>query len=192
MYTVNVRIIGIAPLMQHRYPIPPDVLNPKGATRVTGSRDFSQEWKEYFYATSEGEIYQPATHIESAMISAAKQFKITGKRGKTYGDIFKANVFVSPDQILHNVCVPETLDADADKVLYLDIRPVVVQHARIVRLRPTFKAGWTLDFEIQVIDDQIAQDLLMDVLALSGKTSGLGDNRPRFGRYQVTHFEVSK
>lgn len=192
MYVVQTKITGTAPLMQHRFPIPPDILNPKGATKVTGSRDFSQEWREYLYLTSDGDIYQPASHIESAMVFAAKQFKITGRRGKTYGDLFKANVFVSPDQILHGVKNPESLDTDADKQLYLDVRPVVVNRARVVRLRPTFKAGWELEFEIQVIDEQISSELLSDVLSLSGKTSGIGDNRPRFGRFQISKFEVIK
>lgn len=189
MYTVECTITGVAPLMQHRYPLPPDILNPTGATRVTGSRDFSQEWRDYFYVTSEGTVYQPASHIEAALINAAKQFRITGKRGKSYGDLFKANVFVSPDALPHHATMPESLDLDADKALYLDARPVIVNRARVVRLRPTFKAGWSLSFEITVLDDQIAVDLLNDVLTLAGKAVGIGDYRPRFGRFLVSHFE---
>lgn len=192
MYTVNASISGIAPLMQHRFPIPPDVLNPKGGKRVSGSVDFSQEWREYFYATSDGSIYQPASHLEGAMVKAATQFKVTGKRGKSYKDLFQANVIVTPEQIPHHVQVPDALDADADKPLYLDVRPVIVNRARVIRLRPTFKPGWSLDFEIQVIDDQLPAEILNDVLTLAGKTVGIGDYRPKFGRFLVSHFEVCK
>ena len=93
---------------------------------------------------------------------------------------------------MHNMKVPDELDADADKPLYLDVRPVVVQRARVVRIRPTFAPGWQLDFTIVVNDDQIQPDLVQDVLMLAGKTVGIGDYRPRFGRFSIAHFEVCK
>jgi hypothetical protein len=192
MYTVNVSVTGVSPLMQHRFPIPPDVLNPKGGKRSSGAIDYSQEWREYLYADSDGQIYQPSSHFEGALVKAAAQFKVTGKRGKSYKDLFNANVIVSPDKILHGVQVPETLDADADKQLYLDVRPVIVQRARVIRLRPTFKPGWKLDFEIQVIDDQLPAEILNDCLTLAGKTVGIGDYRPKFGRFLVSKFDVVK
>lgn len=81
---------------------------------------------------------------------------------------------------------------DADKALYLDMRPVVVNKARVVRLRPTFKPGWELEFSVEVIDDGISHQILNDVLVLCGKTVGIGDYRPRFGRFMVSRFEVKK
>lgn len=193
MYTVSVAIEGTAPLMQHRYPMP-DLANlSKGGNKSTGSKDYTQEWREYFYAETDGQIYQPASHIEGALVKAATGFKITGKRGKTYKDLFSANVFVQPDHIPHDgQIVPEELDADGDKPLYLDVRPVIVQRARVVRIRPTFSHGWHLDFEIIVNDDEIQPGLLQDILTLAGRTVGIGDYRPRFGRFSVSHFEVHK
>ncbi len=61
-----------------------------------------------------------------------------------------------------------------------------------MRVRPTFKPGWKLDFEITVLDDQILHNVLNEVLSLAGRTVGVGDFRPRFGRFMVTRFEVSK
>lgn len=193
MYTVSCSIEGVAPLMQHRYPLP-DLANlSKGANKSTGAKDYTIEWKEYFYADGSGQIYQPASHIEGALIKAAVGFKVTGKRGKTYKDLFSANVFIDPVNIPHvGFTVPDELDTDADKPLYLDARPVVVQRARVVRIRPTFAPGWKLSFEVQVADDEIQPGLLQDVLTLAGKTVGIGDYRPRFGRFNVTHFEVHK
>lgn len=192
MYTVNVSVQGIAPLMQHRYPLPEFADLSKGGNKKTGEKDYSQEWREYLYATPEGDIYQPATHFDGAMVKAAAGYKIQGARGKTYKDLFKGNVFVSPDVILHGVKSPENLDADADKPLYLDVRPVVVQRARVVRIRPCFKPGWELNFEISVLDDQVPANVVNEVLTLAGRTVGVGDFRPRFGRFMVTKFEVQK
>jgi len=84
---------------------------------------------------------------------------------------------------------PEELDTDPDKKLYLDLRPVVISRARVVRIRPTFKAGWELEFVIEVIDDQIPIEMVQDILTLAGKTVGIGDFRPKFGRFRVVTFE---
>lgn len=192
MYTVNCTIKGTAPLMQHRFPMPNLGELSKGGHKSTGAIDYTQEWRGHFYSTSDGQIYQPGSHIEGALIKAAVGFKVTGKRGKSYKDLFSANVFIDPDRIMHNMKVPDELDADADKPLYLDVRPVVVQRARVIRIRPTFAAGWQLSFTIVVNDDQIQPDLVQDVLMLAGKTVGIGDYRPRFGRFSIAHFEVCK
>jgi len=192
MYVVQTKVKGSAPLLQHRYPMPELETMSKGGRKQTGATDYTQEWREYFYADSEGEIYQPASHFEGALVKAATGFKVTGKRGKSYKDLFLSAVFVTPDRILHGIKVPDELDTDADKSLYLDMRPVVVQRARVVRIRPAFSTGWELEFAIEVIDDQIAPELVQDVLTLAGKTVGIGDYRPRFGRFNVVGFEVQK
>lgn len=192
MYAVQTKVKGIAPLMQHRFPMPEFETMGKGGHQQTGAKDYREEWRQYLYTTSDGEVFQPAVHFEGAMVKAAAGFKITGKRGKTYKDLFQGNVFVAPDEILHGIKTPEILDTDGDKSLYLDMRPVVVNRARVVRIRPTFKPGWELEFEISVIDDQIPSEIVFDVLNLAGKTIGIGDFRPRFGRFQVVHFEVQK
>lgn len=192
MYAIDVKIVGVSPLMQHRFPMPTLEDMSKGAKKVTGSKDYTQEWREYFYQNAKDEIYQPSAHIEGAMVKAAVNFKIQGKRGKTYKDLFRAAVFVTPEEILHGFDVPSELDTDADKPLYLDMRPVVVNRARVVRIRPTFKAGWELEFQVEVIDEQINAELVQDILVLAGKTVGIGDFRPKFGRFRVAQFEVKK
>jgi hypothetical protein len=190
MYTASIKVKGISPMLQHRFPVPDLEDMSKGGTQVTGAKDYTQEWRTYFYANSNNEIYQPATHFEAAMVKAAVNFKITGKGRKTYRDLFKAAVFVTPEEIQLGHKVPDELDTDADKSLYLDVRPCIVNRARIVRIRPAFKAGWEAEFTIEVLDDQIAPELVQDVLTLAGKTCGVGDYRPRFGRFNVVRFEV--
>lgn len=192
MYQVDCSIKGIAPLMQHRFPMPDLSTMSKGGHRSTGGKDYTQEWREYFYATDDGDIYQPSSHIEGALVKAAVNFKVAGKRGKTYKDLIVANVVIDPERIPHNMKVPEELDADGDQPLYLDVRPVIVQRARVVRIRPTFAPGWSLQFVAQVFDDEIQPDLLQDILTLAGKSVGIGDYRPKFGRFNVVEFKVQK
>jgi hypothetical protein len=193
MYTVDVRIKGVAPLMQHRFPMPDLSDMSKGGKKSSGAKDYTQEWRDYLYVDSVGQVYQPSSHIEGALVKAAVNFKVTGKRGKSYKDLIVANVIVDPERIPHvGFANPDELDADGDKPMYLDVRPVIIQRARVVRIRPCFKAGWELEFEVQVNDDEIQPDLLQDILALAGKAVGIGDYRPKFGRFQVIHYEVHK
>jgi len=192
MYAIQAEIAGVAPLIQHRFPMPDLATMAKGGRKSTGSKDYTQEWRDYFYATSDGKIYQPSSHIEGAMIKAAASFKVTGKRGKSYKDLFSANIFIDPTEILHGVNVPDELDTDGDKPLYLDVRPVVVSRARVVRIRPTFKPGWKLAFTINIIDDEISAEIVNDVLTLAGKAVGIGDYRPKFGRFMITRFDAVK
>jgi len=144
--------------------------------------------------SANGLITQPSAHIEAALVKAAATFKITGRRGKTYKDVIQSSVFVTPLDIPHalpdGIRIPEDLDYDADKMMYLDMRPVVVQRARVVRTRPALKKGWTLDFDIEVIDDQLPPNVLNDILLYAGKSVGIGDFRPRFGRFLVSKFAV--
>lgn len=193
MYSVNVSIEGIAPLLHHRYPLPDFAQLSKGGKVKSGEKDYTQEWRQSLYANGNAELYQPATHLDGALAKASSNFKVQGRGAKTYSQLFKGNVFVAPDEIpFMGMIMPENLDTDADKPLYLDVRPVVIQRARVVRIRPCFKPGWKLDFVIEVIDDQIPHNVVSEVLIMAGKTIGIGDFRPKFGRFMVTKFDLVK
>jgi hypothetical protein len=176
MDTINVRIRGIAPLLQHRY-IFKDEQDTK-TTKKTGAKDYSEEWKKSMYFDDKLGIYQPAIHIEGAMIKAATNFQVTGKGKKTYKDLFKSAVFCSPEKILHNKRDPDFIH----KAL------VRVNGGGVERLRPAFK-DWYLEFNIQVLDEQIDKDVVNQVLTHAGRFVGIGDFRPRFGRFAIERFE---
>jgi hypothetical protein len=192
-YSIDVSIKGISPLLHHRFPMPDFSQLSKGGKVKSGEKDYTQEWRSALYVNSNNELYQPSTHLDGALVRAAGSFRVQGRGSRTYSQLFKGNVFVAPDEIsMMDMIMPENLDTDGDKPLYLDVRPVVIQRARIVRIRPCFKSGWELDFVIEVIDDQIPANVVNEVLIMAGKTVGIGDFRPKFGRFMVTHFDVVK
>lgn len=172
---INVKIRGIAPLLQHRY-VFKDELDNK-TVKKSGAKDYSDEWKRSLYFDDKIGIYQPASHIEGAMIKAAVNFQITGKAKKTYKDLFKSAVFVSPDFIPHHKKEPD----------YIDKRLVRVNGSGVERLRPGFK-DWMLEFNIQVLDEQIQKDVVYEILAFAGRFVGIGDFRPRYGRFIIEKF----
>lgn len=195
MYSINVEIEGTAPLLQHRFGMAAQIEGEAKSKKRTGKIDYSEEWRETCYFTPENELYQPANHLEMSMIKAAVSFKIPGKRGKTYKDLFKAAVFVQPDALLLGRDVPKEPPiyngtGTAPEGVYVDLRPVVIQRSRVMRTRLAFSPGWKLAFEIQVIDDQLHHEVVNEVLVESGQKVGIGDYRPRFGRFIVIKFEA--
>ena len=117
------------------------------------------------------------------MIRAGVEFKFEGR--KTFKDVVKRGIVVEPFQI--------PLQNDKGKVYKkwdeIDARRVVIQRAAVVRWRPLFHEGWKLNFTIQVLDeDSLAVSTVKEILERAG-SYGIGDYRPRFGRFMVTKFE---
>jgi hypothetical protein len=181
MKKVNVEIKGVAPLLQHRFPIEEHGENvSKQKNKVYNPKE---EAEKSMYKNGKG-VYQPSEHIFGALVKAGVYFKYEGK--KTYKDIIKAGIIIEPNEIpLLNE------NKKYNKYDEIDARPVVVNRARVVRWRPKFN-NWKLKFKITILNkDEISVEVLKEILEYSGKL-GLGDYRPRFGRYMVTNFKICK
>ncbi|MFB3926404.1 MAG: hypothetical protein ACE14T_10160 [Syntrophales bacterium] len=160
---------------------------PTKTQKKTGAKDYSEEWKSALYWDDNLGIYEPASHIEGALIKAAVNFQITGKGKKTYKDLFKSSVFVTPDYIPHGLNgSPEKLLSSGK--LSVDKRLVRVANSGVERMRPMLKS-WSLEFVVEVHDSQISREVVKEVLDLAGQQYGIGDFRPRYGRFMVARFE---
>lgn len=175
MKNIQVEITGVAPLLQHRF-----------ATEEHGENTSKSKKKVYdpkveadkcLYKNPKGEIYQPAEHIYQSMVRAAVDFKFEKKR--TYKDVITSGIIVQPEEI----------PLIADKNYEIDARGAVIQRSRIVRWRPRFNE-WKLNFSIVILDDEnISVPTLKEILEKAGASKGIGDYRPRFGRFMVTAFK---
>lgn len=176
MLKIDVSVKGTAPLLMNRFD---EDSHPENESRKKKKvyKD-EEEAQAKLYTDKEGHVVQPAIHFESAMIRSAAAFKFEGK--KTYKDAFKGGIFVRPDLIIHK-----------NQKWEIDRKPVIVQRARIMRARPRFD-DWELDFSIDVIDDRIADHVVKEVLEYAGLYVGVGDMRPRFGRFEITKFNVKE
>jgi len=144
---------------------------------VVGSRSYENEWEAALYRMEDGTIYQPADHIEQALVKASGNFQITGKGKKTYKDLVKSAVMIDPVFIPHEI-----------QKFEIDIRAVRVQKARIVRQRPILH-NWRLSFNITITEPQLPDNVLKDIMDFAGKYVGIGDYRPKFGRFHVVRWE---
>jgi len=180
MTKIDVSIKGIVPLLQHRFPEAEQI--EEKVSKRSGVPNREKEIEQALYKLPDGTIYQPSTHIEGALVNAAKNFKISGKRGKTYKDLVKSAVFVSPEAIPHKI-----------QKYTVDERAVVMPstRGRIIRRRPRFD-DWELDFQIDVNDEQMPVEVLKQILDYAGSSVGIGDFRPKYGRFIVTKFKEVK
>ena len=181
MKEIQVSIKGTSPLLMHRFPM--DGADEPSKKR-TGVPVWSEEGEKALYKDEKGTIYQPASHIEACLAQAAKQFKITGKRGASYFKLVGSTIEVLPDVIPHKLTK-----------YVIDARPVVIQKARVVRYRPKFDE-WELDFTLRLMDDQLQVKTIKEILDYAGLYCGLGDFRPqrggKFGKFTVIEFKELK
>ena len=179
MKEVEVEVKGISALLMHRFNSDePD----SKSVKKTGRKDYKAELENALYKLPDGTIYEPASHLEGSLIKAAGNFQISGRGKKTYKDLIKSAVFVSPDAIPH---LKQHYENDARLVV------VPATRGRVTRYRPRFDE-WGLRFTIQVTDDQLPLEVLKEILDYAGRSVGIGDFRPRFGRFIVTRFEEKR
>jgi hypothetical protein len=65
---------------------------------------------------------------------------------------------------------------------YQYTRPAKIGTSKIMRTRPRFDA-WSVEIEIQYLPEIVTRRDVEDALARAGSIKGIGDWRPRFGRF---------
>lgn len=170
--TIEVSIKGIAPLLMHRM------------TGESGKPDPNIEPREIaekvIYKDANGLLYQPAEHLQRTIEKASTEFPFKGKGKKTYKEYVQAGILITPDFIIHKIQKWEP-----------DEKWVNVQRSKILRIRPRLDE-WELDFIIEVGDPKIELSVLNDILIYAGRHKGIGDFRPRYGRFMITKFKLIK
>jgi hypothetical protein len=181
MKSIQVEIRGVAPLLHNKFDA-----NLHGENKSKAKKKMYialEEAEKLVYRNREGIIVQPSEHIYASCVKAATSFIFEGKR--SFKDIVKAGVIVEPFDML-------LLDKDGNTRTTwdeIDARGVVIGRARVVKWRPLYHTGWTIKFTMTIIDDDnLSVSTLQEILTKAG-TYGIGDYRPRFGRFQVTHFK---
>lgn len=171
---IEVHVRGVRPLLQNKFP---EESKNNLPSKKGKNYDDRAEAEKRLEKNNDNIICQPASHFEAAMIRSAVEFKFEGR--KSYKDLFKGGVFVSPDMIPHK------------KQKYtIDKRPVSVNRSKIWRCRPRFEK-WELAFQVTILDDRIQPRTVKDVLENAGKYLGIGDYRPRFGLFEIVKFKIT-
>jgi hypothetical protein len=188
MKTIKMKWTGIRPLLMHNGlladPTNPSVLRmkqilAKGSKKLTDS-DYEErdrlEWEGSLYWDKAG-AYIPADNIERCIQLGAQKSRL--------GKDVQASVFVVGDAPRLQYAGP----SDVEK-LYADERftlrkGVVINKSRVIRIRPMFPTGWSLEFEIEFDESVLNEKAVLKACIDAGCYVGLGDWRPKFGRFTV-------
>ncbi len=185
MEMLKLKIKGTSPMLMHsdRFANP---LNPstKAHKELTSKRKKTDEdhaaiaRSEFIgslYIDKDGP-YIPGMNIDSCLVEAAKMNKL----GKTV----KRAMMVLEDKVSLRYDGPRTAEGLADDPRFIDARSVRVSMARLTRFRPRFD-DWSAECTLAVDTDQINLNEVKQIVENAGKLIGLGDFRPRFGRFVV-------
>ncbi len=177
-----VQIKGIAPLLMHRFSEEKLTrMKVRAGDKVLSQEQRREEASQYLYQ-QKGKLVQPAVHLEGTMVKAGTELKLAGSGKKTYKDLIKSSVFVTPEYIPHK---NQKWEVDARAVVNPTTR------GRSMCYRPRLEE-WELEFQIEVLDDRADPDAIKEILRLAGLRQGIGAYRPRFGRFEVTKFTPVK
>lgn len=200
MQEIKFKLTGKTPLLMHneRLAIPIDpyaqLIAKLAAKRKKKICDYEEiariEWEGGLYLT-DGIVQLPAHMVEASIVAGAKMNKkgTAFKSGAMLGEICYPLKYNGP-QIRMTNGVAEIPNPKLDKVypLYRDQRNVKIGKAKVFRTRPRF-ITWAVTFDI-VFDNAIIEDGdLRLAVANAGNYKGIGDYRPRFGRFDAEVIE---
>lgn len=185
MEIIKVRLTGSRPLLMHA-DVFADPLNPltKAHKVLTGKRKKTDddheaiaksEWRGGMYFDEEMGPFIPGVNIEAAMVAGGKLSKL--------GTQLKRSAEVMDDKCKLEYDGPRTVEALWDRGFY-DARSVKVSQARLMRYRPIFH-HWSLECEIAFDPESIDRAQVVKCLTDGGQYCGIGDYRPKFGRFDV-------
>jgi hypothetical protein len=180
------KIRGVCPLVFHNGQLA-DPLNKhsKEMRKVSGKRkkteaDFEQlaklEWFGSLYLFN-GTPCIPGEVLEAGFIEASRK----SKRGQQA----KAGIMSDGFWPLEydGSKMPNELWEDESYRLTVGVR---VQRNRIMRTRPIFRE-WAATVQLDYLPDQLNADEVIETMGILGRVVGLGDWRPRFGRFEIVN-----
>jgi len=186
MKTAIYTIKGLTPLLMHseRLANPFDDLT-KELKAITGKRKkteddlFAMARIEYMgglYFDDDAGVHLPGYNILAAIVGGGKIHKL--------GTAVKRAVIVNEDRVPVLYTGPKKPSALFENKAFVDMRSVKVGTAKITRCRPKF-TEWAATFSVAYDENSIQKSEIDQCLTSAGLMVGLGDYRPRFGRFQV-------
>jgi hypothetical protein len=79
---------------------------------------------------------------------------------------------------------PKNVDKLYEVNKFVDVRGVKVGKSRIMRTRPRFNA-WSVTVTFEYDPSLVNREQIIDAALAAGESKGIGDYRPRFGRFTV-------
>lgn len=188
----QVTIVGIRPLIMHngRLQDPLDE-HAKALKAAAKKRDKSEhehaevrriEFLGGMYYEDKLGPYIPPDNLLAMIIEGARKRKL-GKEAEALVDV-PAPEDGSPGYALEYEG-PRDLKSMSSNPKFCWTRGAKQNRKGIMRTRPRFPSGWRCRFVVEVMGGALSKAQLHDALADAGIYRGLGDWRPRYGKFEV-------
>jgi hypothetical protein len=189
MKTINIKWTGFRPLLMHNgqtadptneYSRAKKEITSKGTKKMTDS-DYEQlnrlDWESGLYWDKTLGPVIPSDNIERCIQLGAQKSRI--------GKDVQASVFCTSSVIRLDYKGPRDKDELYKTPGYSLRKGVAVNQSRVMRVRPMFPTGWSLEFELEFDDSLVDESALVKAMINAGALVGLGDWRPKFGRFTL-------
>jgi hypothetical protein len=184
-HTLRFRLISAAPLLCHNGQLA-DPLNDiaRQMKEISGRRhktdaDLEElarlEWYGSLYLDDDQQPCLPGEVLEAAFVEAAKRQR-RGRQAQA-GIICPANYLLEYDG-------PSELDELWQRPAFRLTVPARVKNNRIMRTRPRFLT-WATTIVVQYDSSLLNPNEVGEIVRRTGSEIGIGDWRPKFGRFQV-------
>lgn len=187
MKTATYTIKGTTAMMMHseRLANPFDPLT-KEIKAISGTRRRTEdqlhemarlEWLGGLYYNEHDGIHLPGYNVLACIVGGGKIHKL--------GTAVKRSALVVEDAIRVEFDGPKTPEKLFANAKFVDMRSVKIGTSKVMRCRPVFPE-WQLTFRVAYDENSIQRADLDRCVETAGQMVGLGDYRPRFGRFEVT------
>ena len=179
MIAIQVEIEGTTPLLMNKYNMEAELSRQKGK-RITKTYDVNVESEKgaYWGSGKKKELIIPSEVLYASILNASSFHKINRRSAKS---ILAGSIRVEPMEI----------SLGTSKYV-VDIRPVVIQRARVIKGRARldkWKASFQITYNEKLIGDP---EIIRTVLEEAGQRIGIMDFRPQkggqYGTFKITKF----
>ncbi|MBA7589936.1 hypothetical protein ES708_32035 [subsurface metagenome] len=180
MIEVKVGIKGIQPgLLMDSLRIE-DIINPPAKPKKYTEEVLQQMAEKALYHNGQG-LFIPNRNVKKCLIQGAQMGRIKLAGRQNLYPFIEASVFIEPHEIPLNKTEPDN---------YIQI-PMRRKDGNVIPKRLPICLDWALEFGLLIYDDEII-DKVKQALEIAGISVGLGNQRPEYGRFEVTQWEVVK
>lgn len=186
MAKFEAKLVGDAPLLMHSVRLLDKMsAQAKEMAAVTKKKQKTDddmltikrlEWYAGIYTDETGRVAIPADNILASVIEGARKAKL--------GKLAQAAVFETAAYYPLIYSGPKDLAALYANGRFCDYRGVRNQQNRVMRSRPIFRE-WSCDISLIFNETILDPAQLKQALEAAGEQVGIGDWRPRFGRFHV-------
>jgi hypothetical protein len=191
MKTMNVKLTGLRPLVMHnglladptnQYTVAMKNITAKGSKKLTLSdykeRDHLEWMGSVYWSEQDKYLFLPSDNIEACVIEGARKQR-KGKDALAVVFCQEAEV-----ELKHPKSGKSLKEIEADPNYTLRKGVKINNKARIIRIRPRI-SDWSASFTLEFDDSILNASDLKTALVDAGALVGIGDWRPKYGRFLV-------